>query len=82
MSTVDPGYLVTNLVDNSIGNGSVSTLSEALPWMNIQLLESGMIRTVAIFTRPDFVNRIATTSIRVGTDPNLLNNAVCKGSII
>ena len=41
LSTENTTYPGTRLVNNMINGGAVNTLSEALPWMNIQLLESG-----------------------------------------
>jgi hypothetical protein len=50
--------------------------------MKVQLSESGTIRTVVIVANPGIVADIATTSIRIGDDPILINNPECYGNIV
>lgn len=80
MSSLESGT-AANVVDNSIFIPSISTTPELNPWYNIRLSESGVIKSVAFFTNPHYANRYASTSIRVGNDPDPRNNAECVGGI-
>ena len=61
----------------------VSTNASEVPWMNILLAESAIIRSVAVINRNNpanggAFNRIGITSIRIGTNVNPNSNAECK----
>ncbi len=76
--TTRPG---TNLVDNDMFNWSSGTYSEALPWMNISLSEIARIRTVVLVNNAGTCNTVATTSIRIGNNPNPALNSICFSNV-
>ena len=66
-------YLVDNLFENF-----TSTAGTEVPWLNIQLAESAVIRSVVVIMRADMCfTRIGTTSIRVGTNSDPTQNTEC-----
>ena len=62
----------------------VHTENEGVPWVNILLAESSIIRSVVLINRnhPSIMagaySRIGITSIRVGNNANPNSNAECK----
>jgi hypothetical protein len=71
----------SNSVDNNFDTFTRTNATE-VPWLNIQLAELVIIKSVVIIMRIDCCfNRIGIASITVGNNPDPNLNSVCKANI-
>ena len=77
-SGLNPG---SKAVDNNFAT-LCHTAGTEVPWVNIQLAESAIVRSVAVIVSFHCCyTRIGIASITVGTNPDPHLNAVCKANI-
>jgi hypothetical protein len=81
MSSLFYGYPGSDAVDNDFDTYAHTNNSE-VPWINIQLGESAIIRSVLVIMYAGCCfNRIGIASITVGNNSNPNLNPVCKANI-